>query len=201
MLSVQLDPQMVSGAIPGWKFTTELRLQSGVWVVVQLHVFPDSQTEGQEANQSSRVRRISDAQVPPGGLTARDLRRIHLRTPARGALNGLYEAARRIAAQYDPGDRLHKSVERSGQIVRIASAYVKALRSGSKTPTALCARRLGMRPSKIRDAVHQARSLGFLTKSRGQGYAGGELTAKALVLVKALAADDRRRGKRANGPL
>ena len=115
-------------------------------------------------------------QVPTGGLGARHMRRIPFRKPLLD-MKGLMEAANKIARHYK------RSSDRDVRLVGLASLYAACLKSGSRQPIADVAKQSRLKISQVRDAVHQARTAGLLTASRGQGFAGGELTPRALSLM------------------
>jgi hypothetical protein len=66
---------------------------------------------------------------------------------------------------------------------RLAAEYVELL-STSSTPTKDLARRHNYSPTSMRDYLNQARVRGLLTPSQ-RGRAGGELTEKAMRLLRA----------------
>ena len=66
---------------------------------------------------------------------------------------------------------------------RLAAQYVEVL-TMSSSPTRDLAERIGFSASSTRDFLHQARLRGLLTKSV-RGIAGGELTEKAIRLLRA----------------
>jgi CRP-like cAMP-binding protein len=80
------------------------------------------------------------------------------------------------------------------RLARIANYYVEASSRGSRTQNADVAKQLAMTPSQVRDAVHRARLQGLLSFTAKQGVAGGELTPKALELLRAQPAPRRNDG-------
>ena len=78
---------------------------------------------------------------------------------------------------------------------RLARAYVARVRAESEKPVrdlaadAALARRLGLSPrdltpALVQDALNTARERNLLTKPPKPGYAGGELTPRALAVLK-----------------
>lgn len=173
-----------------WIYAMRFRTQNGRWVVGELRVFPNSKLLNSKRVERWLAEPLEFVQeIPLGGLTARQLRRIPFGKPI-AAMDGLMKAARAIAQHY------RKSGDRDLKLLPIAEAYVACLRRRSRRPTADCAQQMGLSGSQVRDAVHQARKQGLLTSSRGQGFAGGELTPRALALLQHYRATQRRRGIR-----
>jgi hypothetical protein len=161
-----------------WTYATQLRLENGCWIVSELRVFPTSYrwiNDGYLRRDSARHERAK-CPIPAGGLNARHLRKIQLRGTPAVMLNGLFTWARHAAHHYEATDGVKKRDRRTLQLARVATEYARALREGTRAPTAVCARRLGLPTATVRNLVHQARLRGFLTGSRGQGIAGGEIT-------------------------
>ena len=136
--------------------------------------------------------------VPPGGLTTRHLRRIPFgRSSGTSALAELDSLAEKLASihrrradldtQEKALDRTVKGLRRGdARLAQIASCYVKVLGEGSRRANVEVARQLQMKVSQVRDAVHLARKNGLLTAARKQGAPEGELTPKAIALLKGL---------------
>lgn len=204
-------PRAVGRIAGGWAYEMQLERQNGCWVVSQLRVFPDpgddldlerllDQTKfwmevgmadwaadwARELARFARARPQQQvaAHVPVGGLTARGLRRIPF-----GKVNRVHTAAGRVwprmakslRRSYDRQNRLGRGDVR---LARIARLYVQALEGRSRTPTVDVARQVRMKDSQVRDATHLARRRGLLSATRKQGRPGGELTAKAVELLK-----------------
>jgi hypothetical protein len=69
---------------------------------------------------------------------------------------------------------------------QLAAEYVNALAHGSRSPTAEIAKRRYHDVSHIRDALHEARERGLLTRPPARGRPGGQLTPAAeFELLKA----------------
>src|SRR5678816_3153782 len=68
----------------------------------------------------------------------------------------------------------------------IARCYVEALRRGSRRQNADVARQLHLSEPQVRDSVLWARRKGLLSKTEKQGLPGGELTPRAIELLKSL---------------
>jgi hypothetical protein len=123
--------------------------------------------------------------TPPGGITTRMLRRIRT-----GAVIAAYPAAARVMALVQLGPAPDLSVsERVGRrgrddrfYARWAAEYADALtRSGN--PVAEMAARHDLSPSQVRNLVHACRKRDMLTAAP-PGRAGGELTARAIELLR-----------------
>lgn len=187
----------------GWAYHMRLARQNGCWVVTQLRVFPcsddldlkrvegdtadeASQSAGEAAPRRAQARSLQKqpVPVPPGGLTARHLRQIPFgKHTVMAGLNSLTAAANAIADVYR-----QRAIQAHGDVrlARIAHAYVKALSRGSLRPNEDVAAQLGIRKaSQVRDAIHMARRKGLLSSTRKRGVPGGELTAKAIELLRA----------------
>ncbi len=67
----------------------------------------------------------------------------------------------------------------------VASRYVDALDSGSRRPTADVAENLNYSAARVRDAVHEARERGLLSRPAAKGRPGGALTDRAKKLLAA----------------
>ena len=76
-------------------------------------------------------------------------------------------------------------------LVSVASAYARAVEGGSTQPVVDAAKKLRMKPERVRDLVHRARNRGLLTRARW-GRSGGELTTAA----KRLIANRKKKGKK-----
>jgi hypothetical protein len=67
------------------------------------------------------------------------------------------------------------------EIAALAARYVTLFRRGLRRPNSQLAAEYGLRSEQVRDRIHRARELGYLTPSK-QGRAGGEPTPKLLAL-------------------
>ena len=65
----------------------------------------------------------------------------------------------------------------------LAREYVELLNGGSQRPTAKLAAARNYSAAHVRDAVHEARERGLLTRPATRGRAGGDLTAKAKAML------------------
>ncbi len=66
---------------------------------------------------------------------------------------------------------------------QLADDYVRACKSGSRSPVADMAKARGMKDTALRAAVSRARKRGLLTRQTG-GRAGGQLTQRAKALLR-----------------
>ena len=198
-----------------WCYEKRLTRQDGSWIVSELRVFPASrQTDARAKISNADSHRIV---LPPGGLTARHLRRISFNeSPLKNlrALDAvcvrLFKTRRARLAAILNLRRLKRNVtERSStiqarwirdlELAEIANLYVEARDRRSRRPNVEIASMLGTTPEKIRDAVHLARNRGLLTSDAGkrQGSAKGELTDVAKRLLAT--ADHIRSGESTRG--
>lgn len=122
------------------------------------------------------------SKIPAGGLTARQLRQIKF-NGSISPLKKLVKAAKAIANAYNETAQ-DDAYDKDLRLAKIAAVYVDVLLHRSPKANADCAERLGLSPSQVRDAIHKARVRKLLTPSRGQGYAGGELTSTARALLE-----------------
>lgn len=128
--------------------------------------------------------------VPPGGITARLLRRLHPANAQRFARSELAERAeprdpladavalhgyRAADLQAQPGPGRPRRPDRF--CAEIAAEYTKALDTGSTKPIEDTAELMHYSPAYVRDVISKARRRGLLTRT-GRGRAGGQLTAK-----------------------
>lgn len=145
------------------------------------------------------------------GVTHIDIQRsgrlIHRRWP-RGHGKGAGKLKGRAVRQLRPGAALaaaRRARREGGQLERLAQAlhirpltesstrlhrlatlaahYTEALDAGSRKPVQDVADKLDMDPEHVRDGLHAARTEDLITRA-GRGRAGGELTDKALALLK-----------------
>jgi hypothetical protein len=197
----------VGRIVGGWAYEMQLQLENGCWVVSQLRVFPDPGDLDLEqllddtkwwmgtgmadwaAASARELAHIAQAQprpttvfLPPGGLTARHLRRIKFR-----GLKEQHEGVRRLVNRYRGSSSRHRKGRHRGdaRLALVAKLYVAALSRGSRTPIADVARQFrAKKASQVRDAIYLARRKGFLSATREQGVPGGELTPKAIELLE-----------------
>ena len=165
----------------GWFYVMRLVLHEGRWVVRDLQVFPEPDDWLELLNSGGAL--LSEwinlpTPLPLGGLTARDIRRIPFAArSARTALRRFATATQGVASEYARAARGDR------RVAVIAQRYVEALHAGSRTPNADVARDLRFEVSEVRDAIHRARVLRFLSSTRRQGVMGGKLTARALAIL------------------
>ena len=167
--------QIVGRIEGGWAYEMDLVLQDGCWVVAQLRVFPNrgevlqaglltkirmSKFLGDVDRAASLEQQLAQlaqkqkqpASLPPGGLTARHLRRISFGT--RSGLATFNEIDDRVGNMVAAVLRRQKSSNRgNARLAHVAQCYVEALRQRSRRPNADVARQLKMKPSQVRDAV------------------------------------------------
>jgi hypothetical protein len=148
--------------------------------------------------------------VPPGGLMTRHLRRIPFgKGSGMDSLQKLDElcvwftgnhrrkerVARRLANLERRLERELRLDQGDIRLARIASCYADVLNQGSRKPNADVATRLGLKVTEVRDAIFRARQKGLLKSSRRRqrGIAGGELTLRAIALLRPSVSQDRSR--------
>jgi hypothetical protein len=152
---------------PGWRFVAEIAETDAGLQVDRLVIEP-----------SGKV-------APFGGITTRMLREIRT-----GAIIASARMTGRVLASYLPDGAPDLSVsERVGRrgrddrfYARWAAEYADAL-SRSPNPIAEMAGRHHLSPSQVRNLVHACRNKKMLTAAP-PGRAGGELTARAIELLK-----------------
>jgi hypothetical protein len=88
---------------------------------------------------------------------------------------------RRIKRSYG---KLERRFTHYLQLALIAKLYVQLTASGSRKQNVEMAGRLGMTVAQIRDTIHHARREGLLSSTRKQGASGGELTPKAMEMLR-----------------
>jgi hypothetical protein len=130
------------------------------------------------------IRPWGDA-APPGGITTRMLRQVRT-----GAIFASYRSAARalsfVLPDTAPDPSVSERVGRRGRddrfYARWAAEYADAL-TRSPNPVAEMAGRHHLSPSQVRNLVHACRNKKMLTAAP-PGRAGGELTARAIELLK-----------------
>jgi len=195
------DEVFISRIDDAWAYQMRVARQNGGWVVAELRVFPFAAISQLCAAQET----IDDWDgfVPQGGLTARHLRRIPFRGGPISGLRQLDSCCDELARTYRERQRLAAELKRwrrtrtrfistytrraeaAQRLARIAASYVQVRKMGSRRSNAEVARLLGLRVNQVRDAIHVARRKGLLSPTLKQGSAGGELTPRALDLLKA----------------
>lgn len=75
-------------------------------------------------------------------------------------------------------------LDRTERLARTAQLYLEARAGGDRAPVQRVAALQERTPSSVRDDVHQARLEGLLTRTRGYGHAGGELTKRAIEVLQ-----------------
>jgi hypothetical protein len=152
---------------PGWRVVAEVATTDAGLQIDQLTVEPWGDV------------------VPPGGITTRMLRQVRT-----GAIIASARAAARAIGAIMPDAAPDLSVsERVGRrgrddrfYARWAAEYADAL-TRSPNPVAEMAGRHHLSPSQVRNLVHACRNKKMLTAAPS-GRAGGELTARAIELLK-----------------
>jgi hypothetical protein len=169
----------------GWRAEMRLAAPSGRLVVSELHVRP-----------------VAADRMPPGGLTARALRRVPLHagvTEFAGMLRGRREDVEALlvgtgleemlsahlgtpSSRHAPRHTGRRPLQ-TDVLLRVAAAYAVAYTADPRRPVAGAATRLDMTIARVRDLVHKARLRGLLTPV-AQGRPGGALTPSAKALLK-----------------
>ena len=120
--------------------------------------------------------------APPGGLRARDVRRIPMGAPLVNAKtqDGRPDYPSTMPPARRPGSRGRDD----DYYLAVAVRYVQAVERGSRQPTVdVTAQMGGFRRSHVRDLISEARRRGLLTAAP-RGRAGGRLTRKAARLLE-----------------
>ena len=190
-----------------WTGAYRIASQDGQPVLAEIRIYPTDLRRPWTDRQSDDGR----TGVPPrGGLTARLLRSVKLghhaavirRRIAESAAGGTLKEQR---AAESPVQDFNRDIVRSlgfeppaaGQgkkpgrprrpdlfYARIAARYVEELEAGNRRPTAAVAESSHFSAPHIRDAVHEARVRGLLTRPPSQGRPGGQLTDRARSLLR-----------------
>ncbi len=106
----------------GWAYAMQIRMEQGRWVVAALRVFPEAELLDSNRMKYLKSGPITDRAIPPGGLTARQLRQISFQEPL-APYNGLMKAAKKIADQY----KITSPQTSDYDLARIAEIYVDVL--------------------------------------------------------------------------
>ncbi|MBI4345708.1 MAG: hypothetical protein HY553_02565 [Elusimicrobia bacterium] len=197
----------------GWVAASRLALQAGRLVVAEFRVFPDEETalrrEG-PGQWSAEVLGVQ-AEIPPGGLTARTLRAVRLGEHPKHVREVIQWIAERYGADaFKPGGSLGAlglapEIERSRPrreagrsdsfFAELADDYLRRHERGSAKPNAEIAAKRGKDVKTITGWLNEARARGLLT-SPGHGKVGGTLTEYgARVLREARREKGRREGR------
>src|SRR4051794_25613385 len=153
----------------GWTVREEFVLEGGRYVVSSLLIRPTLNS------------------VPPGGVTARFLRKVKVGQFASGLRQAFTEhfgkpVAAHVFEQLGWPPRTRRRPRRSRAPDRyyadLAFAYVQLRAQGNRSPIQTLARRHRVPPKLMRSHIHLARANGFLSDTK-RGAAGGTLTQKA----------------------
>jgi len=178
---------------PRWVVAFRLTNQLGQPVIAELRVFPDEPRHYPPGRWSGEYG--APAKVPPGGLSARDLRQIRtqaFRTDLRTIATRLTKECGEELGSFFPGVSLSKAPPlatrgRKGrsdiELARIAAVYEHAYQSG-RPAIAAVAKATGITLTKARDAVRRARVRKILGLASKQGKGGGLLTSLGREILK-----------------
>jgi hypothetical protein len=191
-----------------WVAAFRLFEQEGQIVIGELRIHPAEEKHAKPGRWSAETERLGiSAQVPEGGLTARKLRQVRFDATRDFIREALAEVRKRQRREKDPAfakataemlasfggvydvetvKRRPKSGRRpwpDEEYAGLAARYVGKVQSGSARPIAELAKELHYSPARIRQALLTARRRGLLTDTR-RGRAGGELTGKALAILR-----------------
>jgi hypothetical protein len=192
-----------------WRAAARLGVQEGRLIVAELRVFP--REPGRPPGIWSAEILGSKAAVPPGGLTARLLRQVHLsEVPARAqallASSFRFEAppgakirVEPLAVEGIPIPQRPRPERRTGRgdafYAQLAADYVQAIERGSRQPVKELAKQRSCPRAQIRDMLHEARVRQLLSPGK-QGRLGGILTGRATTILRSSQPKRRRRRKR-----
>ena len=174
-----------------WIAACRMFAQDGQPVVGELRIFP-SETSRPVCGGRWSAEILGDmAKVPPGGLTARLLRKVRIGGHVQHFTKSLKDSIfgwERIKWQrwppvragfVPPVDRNIRRLGRKGKpdlfYAKIAKVYVSWLQSGSRKPVEKIAEARNLDSKRVRAMIHQARKRNLLTLGR-QGRPGGSLT-------------------------
>jgi hypothetical protein len=207
-----------------WIAAFRFTLQDGQAVISEMRIFPAdgdstmapafllSEVSDRSPGQWSAEFAGHKAKAPRGGLTATlvhnsvklgeimknarvDLNTLRRETPS------LFEPAGTFAQFTAKATRAAMSERRPGRkghgllfFAQLAKDYVDQIRASDPRPAATIARARGLKPERVRDFIHRARKQGLLTDALLPGQKSGELTPKALAILKTV------RSRRQNVP-
>jgi len=178
---------------PRWIVAFRLTNQRGQPVIAELRVFPDEPGHYPPGRWSGEYG--APAKVPPGGLSARDLRQIRtqaFRADLRTIATHLMPEWGEELGSLFPGVPLSTVPPRATQgrkgrsdleLAQIAAVYEAAYHANRPAGPAV-ARAFKFSRSKARDAVRRARTRGLLGGGGKRGKGGGPLTALAREILK-----------------
>lgn len=150
-----------------------------------------------------------EGEVPPGGLSARTLRRIpfaRLHQVARELVRregvgdetgtvALFDFVEQRPLERRPGRRRRPDLD----YARVARAYTVAIATGSRSPVADVAQAMNEPRGFVRDMLAEARRRDLVTRPVA-GRSGGDLTDKAKGLLAEAEPMKKKPGRRANAP-
>lgn len=192
-----------------WIAAYRLVVQGGQPVVAEIRVFPrEPETNIGPGHWSADVLG-SEASAPPGGISARLLRKLKVGVHNRFAVEQVRLFTKLFGADifFDlatiPAPPNRKKKGQRGRrpldkivYARLARDYATAARTHSK-PIVVVAEKHGLPTSVVRDRVHIARDRHkFLTTTK-QGRKGGVLTPAALEILRGTKRSTKRRAKSA----
>lgn len=181
--------------VAGWRVAGLFLHRDGTDVLVELRLFPapddddndDFEDEDNERRLGEWSRTIEAVDPTSGGIAARHLRAVRLRSLDAFGSNVAEFLAGVEGQRARRAKRMAVKPERAGRAGRAdiyyaawAARYVEVLPQGS--PIKRLAGQHELKESQIRDLIHKARVRGLLTRVP-QGRAGGALTDKAIALL------------------
>lgn len=193
----------------GWTAVYRLIPRDGRPIVTELRVLPSADWQetdpervlvGAPVHTRANGEPLGGHEIPGDGLTAAVLknevvmgRHIYELLPAWLRKNRLSHFSTLFAALLGSlGFDLERKPRRGRRgpkgwpdedYARLASDYVTACKSGSRSPVADVAKYHGLKVTALRAALNRARKRGLLTRQTG-GRAGGQLTARANAVLK-----------------
>lgn len=151
----------------GWLAAYRLEPQGGRVVFGELRVFPKG----------------AEGKLPPGGLTTETLKALHPGAHREQMLRQIGSVTLR-AEDFQAPEQPGRGKRRSDRFyAELAAVYAEAVRAGNTRPIATIAQQTGLGRNYVRDALREARRLGFLTGTK-ERRAGGRLTAKARRILR-----------------
>lgn len=177
-----------------WLAAFRLVNKHGIPSVAELRVFPlppGPQTSKRPAGRWSGE--YGEAQgVPPGGLTARQLRMVRFQTFKRALRKVLARHGEALSSLAGDVPDIPRSVPQAAtrgrkgrpdtELAKIAAIYEQAHLSDNP-PVAAVAKACRLSLTQARDVVRRARTRGLLTAAHKQGSGGGLLTPQARALL------------------
>lgn len=170
----------------GWVAAAQMVSRGHTADVAEIRIYPAEPTEGRPKGEWGALALGARATCPPGGITARLLRRVPLGIFARASAEFIAQFYGKYPKEFQrvglqpalPAPRRRRPVP-DVVVAGIAAAYAEAVARGSRRPVEETAAVFPGAPLKrVRQLVYEARQRALLTSAPKQGAHGGRLTTK-----------------------